>query len=121
MSGRWRVIIVPSVIEQLAAISDRRVRRLISERIDGLAENPLQQGKPLLEELAGYRSIRAVGQRYRVIYRVTDDTITVYVVAIGRRHDGSRDDIYALAKRLARRGRLGPPPAEDDAEQQNRE
>ena len=29
-----------------------------------------QQGKPLGRNLAGYRSVRAVGQRYRIIYEL---------------------------------------------------
>jgi len=35
----------------LKAIADRRVREKIMQRIDGLAEEPLQQGKPLLGPL----------------------------------------------------------------------
>ncbi len=52
----------------LEAIQDRRVRDKIRDRIDGLAQEPEKQGKPLTGELTGYRSLRAVGQRYRVIY-----------------------------------------------------
>ena len=39
-----------------------RVKRVISQRVDQLAETPEQQGKPLVGELAGFRSIRAVGR-----------------------------------------------------------
>lgn len=60
----YKIVLQPTAKEMLVRISDLRVRRKISERIEGLKENPEQQGKPLLGELAGYRSLRAVGQRF---------------------------------------------------------
>jgi mRNA interferase RelE/StbE len=59
-----------------------------------------------LGELAGFRSIRAVGQRYRIIYTVKNEEIVVVVVAVGIRRDGARDDIYNLTKKLLRLGLL---------------
>lgn len=97
-----RIIIAPTAVKMLKAIADRRVRDLIVKRIDGLAEEPEKQGKALIAELAGYRSVRAAGQRYRVIYRVVNDKVTVYVVAAGIRKEGSSTDIYMLAKKLIR-------------------
>jgi hypothetical protein len=41
VSGRWRVVVTRLAAEQLAAIGDQRERRLLAERIDGLAEAPL--------------------------------------------------------------------------------
>ncbi len=64
------------------------------------------RGKPLDEDLAGYRSIRAVGQRYRIIYRVERSIVTVVVVAAGIRKAGSREDIYRVAEKLIRLGLL---------------
>jgi mRNA interferase RelE/StbE len=63
-------------------------------------------GKPLVGDLKGYRSVRAVGQRYRIIYRVSQLTVTVAVVALGIRKGGSRDDIYTLAQKLVKLGLL---------------
>ena len=71
----------------LESIRDRRVRATIGKRIDALAEEPEKQGSPLTAELAGYRSIRAVGQRYRVIYRIEEAKVIVLVVAIGIRKE----------------------------------
>jgi len=45
----------------LEAIQDRRVRDKIRDRIDGLAEEPEKQGKPLTGELTGYRSLATWG------------------------------------------------------------
>lgn len=87
-------------------IPDPRIKRLISQRVDGLAVSPEQQGKPLLGELAGFRSVRAVGQRYRVIYRVQRREVLVSVVAVAKRKEGDRGDIYALARKLLRLGLL---------------
>jgi mRNA interferase RelE/StbE len=100
---------MPPAMELLRTIPDRRIQKTIATRIDHLAKAPEQQGKPLLEELAGYRSLRAVGQRYRIIYRVDRDQILVTVVAVGIRRAGDRQDIYALAKKLLRSGLLGSP------------
>lgn len=92
-----------------------RQSRIVVAVIDRLAEDPEKQGKALVGEWAGYRSIRAVGQRYRVIYRLIDDRIVVCVVAVGIRLEGSRDDVYALARKLFRlrlleEGEASPPP-----------
>ena len=86
----------------LEAIQDRRVRDKIRDGIDGLAEEPEKQGKPLTGELTGYRSLRAVGQRYRIIYRIEEGKVLVLVMALGIRKEGSGKDIYALAQKLLR-------------------
>lgn len=88
----------------LLGIADQRIRAKIAERIDSLSENPEKQGKPLTAELSGYRSLRAVGQRWRIIYRVERDKVIVLVVALGIRKEGDRKDIYALAQKLIRLG-----------------
>ncbi len=54
-------------MELLRAIPDRRVQKTIAASIDRLTKEPEKQGKPLLGEFLGYRSLRAVGQRYRII------------------------------------------------------
>lgn len=86
----------------LEKIQDRRVRDKIRDRIDGLAEEPEKQGKPLTGELTGYRSLRAMGQRYRIIYRIEEGKVLVLVMALGIRKEGSGKDIYVLAQKLLR-------------------
>jgi len=98
----YKIIIAPTALKMLKAITDRRVRDLIVKRIDDLTEEPEKQGKPLIAELAGYRSLRAAGQRYRIVYRVVNDRIMVYIVAVGIRKEGSSTDIYNLARKLIR-------------------
>jgi len=103
----WKILLTPTALQLLKDISDRRIREKIGAVIDRLAENPEKQGKALLGELSGFRSIRAVGQRYRIIYQVKGNEIVVVIVAIGIRRDGAREDIYKLAKKLIRLGLLG--------------
>ena len=100
---------MPPAMELLRAIPDRRVQKAIAAGIDRLTKEPEKQGKPLLGELSGYRSLRAVGQRYRIIYQVDRGQILVTVVAVGIRKEGERRDIYALAQKLLRSGLLGSP------------
>ena len=102
----WRITITPTAMHMLTGITDRRIREKIVAVIDRLAEEPEKQGKAMLGELAGFRSIRAVGQRYRIIYTVKGGEIVVVVVAVGIRRDGARDDVYNLAKKLLRLGLL---------------
>ena len=96
----WRVLITPAAFEMIKGIDDQRLRRRVSDAIDGLSEDPEKKGKPLIGELAGFRSMRAGGQRYRVIYKIEKEQVIVVVVAVGRRKEGDRRDIYSLARKL---------------------
>ncbi|PYM23116.1 MAG: plasmid stabilization protein [Candidatus Rokuibacteriota bacterium] len=95
-----------TALKLVEAIADQRARRVITQRADQLARSPGQQGKPLIGELAGFRSVRAAGQRYRIVYRVERREITVLIVAVGRRRSGDKGDIYELARKLLRQGLL---------------
>ena len=104
MASPFRVRLTPTAQAMLSAIKDHRIREAIRDRIDGLAHDPEKQGTPLLGELKGLRSLRVVGQRYRIIYRIHAGKVEVIVMAIGLRREGDRDDIYRLAQRLIRLG-----------------
>lgn len=110
----WRPILVPVAREQLDAIRDRRERELVVRRIRALEENPRQQGKPLTDELSGFYSVRAVRQRYRIIYQILVDRVIIAVVTLGIRREGDRKDMYNLARRLFHLGLLTSPDEEDD-------
>jgi len=96
----WQIVITPTALKMIKGISDARIRRKIADVIDRLFEDPDKQGKALVGELRGFRSIRAIGQRYRVIYKIIENQIVVVVVAVGIRKDGDKKDIYKLAKKL---------------------
>ena len=96
----WQVVITPAALEMLKGITDQRIRRQVPDAIGGIAEDPERKGKPLLGELAGFRSMRAAGQKYRVIYKIEKELVTVAVVAVGRRKEVDRKDVYSLARKL---------------------
>ncbi len=96
----WQILLTPTALKLLSDISDRRIREKIGAVIDRLVEDPEKQGKALQGELSGFRSIRAAGQRYRIIYQIRGNDIVIVIVAVGIRRDGAKDDIYNLAKKL---------------------
>lgn len=104
----WTISLLSPAVEALSKIKDRRIQSQIQNAFQRLQQNPEQVGKPLAGELAGYRSLRAVNQAFRIIYRVNREQIEVLIVAIGRRKEGDRDDIYNLAKRWLQQGLLEP-------------
>lgn len=101
---KWRVEIAKTALEQLQKITDLRVRKKLFERIEQLENDPEGQGKPLRNELSGLLSLRAIGQRYRIIYKLENEQVIVIVVAVGIRKEGDRADIYRIAERLLRSG-----------------
>jgi mRNA interferase RelE/StbE len=112
----YRLEITPTALSMINKAQDRRIRAKIVETIDGLAEDHGKKGKPLTAELDGYHSVRAVGQRYHIIYRIDNEKVIVLVVAAGIRREGDRKDIYALAKKLIRARLLEPTlPSEDSS------
>ena len=96
----YTVVLTEEALQALEEIQDRRVRGKIFERISKLAEEPEKQGKPLVDVLAGFRSVRAVGQRYRIIYAIQGDLVKVIIAAVGIRKAGSKADVYAKMTRL---------------------
>ena len=104
----WKVELTPGAKQMLSDIRDRRIHRSLQERIEKLANDPEKQGKPLIGELEGLRSLRAVGQRYRILYRIEKQVVIVLVMAIGIRKEGSKRDIYSLARKLLRLRLLDP-------------
>ena len=96
----YRIQLTPLALEMLAEVNDQRHREGLTNRIEKLKSEPEKQGKPLGDILKGYRSVRAVGQRYRIIYKVDRNLVVVLVVGVGLRRQGNRSDIYATIERL---------------------
>jgi len=78
---------------------DKPAQTQILSKIEKLQEAPLLLGKSLTGPLQEYRSIRAAGQRYRIIYKVVEEEIFVVVIAVGIRKEGDKKDIYELMKK----------------------
>ena len=96
----FEIQLTPLALEMLANIKDKRHQKTLSSRIDKLKIEPEKQGKPLTGQLINYRSLRAVGQRYRIVYQVENDKVVVLVVGIGLRKEGNKEDIYNLLQKL---------------------
>lgn len=102
----WQIALTPTARTMLLSIQDKRVRQKIIGRIEGLSRDPDKQGKALTSELSEFRSLRAVGQRYRIIYRLNGDQIIVTVVSVGIRKEGDKADVYKLTQKLLKLGLL---------------
>jgi mRNA interferase RelE/StbE len=98
----YRIEITPTALSMLKDIKDRRINNAIQERIEKLIDEPDKQGKELHGELRGYRCVRAVGQRYRIIYRIKNSAIIILIVAVGLRKEGDKKDVYKLAQKMIR-------------------
>ena len=96
---RYRVALRKEAREDLDAIKDTRTKRLLTERMLKLENEPEKQGKPLVGDLKGFYSVRAAGQRYRVVYELQEVKDLVVVVVIGIRKEGDKRDVYRVARR----------------------
>lgn len=96
----YQIKITPLAIEMLSKIKDAREQKGLSQRIEKLRYEPDKQGKALSGKLKGYRSIRALGQRYRIVYRVDRQKIVVIIIGTGIRKEGAKKDIYETLNKL---------------------
>ena len=93
------------IAAEFIAKLDNKSQQQVLQKIEVLKEYPLKVGKPLKGNLQDYRSIRAVGQRYRIIYQVKETEVEVIVVAVGIRRDGDKkNNIYELMKKYVKIG-----------------
>lgn len=97
---KYRIEITQTALRFLEKIKDKRIKIQIADKIESLANEPEKRGKPLTHQLAGYRSLRTVDGRFRIIYRVEKRKVVVVIAAIGTRKGKSKKDIYQLAKKL---------------------
>src|SRR5262245_47671287 len=95
----WKLRYHPDVYEDLRGlgVAERgRITKVLEERL--MQGSPDRIGKPLHAPLSGWRRLRT--GKWRIVYRVDGDTVTVFVLCIGIRRD---DEVYSLAE-----GRLEP-------------
>lgn len=111
--NEYEVMLTEQARQLLTKIKDIREQKLLLKRLEKLKREPDKQGKALSKELFGYRSLRAVGQRYRIVYRIEQDKVVVVVVGIGRRKEGDQQDVYQVTKALLENQILTP---EEDEE-----
>jgi len=96
---KYRIIITDTCLSMIEKNADRKIQKKILKRMEALAEDPEKQGKELVKDLSGFRSVRAAG-RYRIIYKMDNQRIVIYALATGIRKEGDKKDIYQIAKKL---------------------
>ncbi len=102
---KYRILITNTCLTLIDKIPDKKIQHSILNRIKKLSDEPDNQGKKLVKDLSGFRSVHAAG-RYRIIYRVDKKTVIIYVLAAGIRKEGDKKDIYQIAKKLLNAGLL---------------
>ncbi len=102
MVGSYRINFTIDAVELLQEIRDRRIQSAIMARIKELPKGPELLGKALSEEFIGYRSLRAVGGRYRIVYGVDLARRIISIAAVGIRKAGDKKDVYSVLGKLIR-------------------
>ena len=79
----YKVFFKKSVEKDFTAIPKKNLKKIF-ERIEALAEDPRPPG---CEKLTGQQRYRLRQGRYRILYSIQDDELTVWVVKVGHRKD----------------------------------
>ena len=82
--AKYRILIKPSAVKEIEAISPKKDRQRIVGRISKLADNPRPPG---CEKLSGQDKYRIRQGRYRIVYAIEDQDLIIYVVKVGHRKD----------------------------------
>ncbi len=82
MAG-YRVFFKKSVEKDFSIIPGKDVKRILN-RVKALEKNPRPQGA---EKLTGQERYRLRQGRYRIVYSIQDDELSVWVVKVGHRKD----------------------------------
>ena len=81
--GVYRVYFKASVEKDLIPIPKKDLKKVL-KRIEELGENPRPSG---CEKLTGQERYRLRQGRYRIVYSIRDDVLTVWAVKVGHRED----------------------------------
>ena len=79
----YKVHFKASVERDFTTIPKKDLKKIL-KRIEGLAENPRPWG---CERLTGRERYRLRQGRYRIVYSIQDDELTIWIVKVGRRKD----------------------------------
>jgi len=79
--AEYKLFFKKSVRKDFDAIPKKDLRRILN-RIETLAEDPRPPG---CEKLTGQERYRLHQGRYRIVYSIQDDELTVWVVKVGHR------------------------------------
>ena len=79
----YKLFFKKSVQKDFDSIPKKDLKRILN-RIKALAENPRPSG---YEKLTGQERYRFRQGRYRIVYSIQDDELTVWVVKVAHRKD----------------------------------
>ena len=79
----YKLFFKKSVQKDFDAIPKKDLKRIL-KRIEALAETPRPLG---CEKLTGQERYRLRQGRYRIVYSIQDDELTVWIVTVGHRKD----------------------------------
>ena len=82
MAG-YRVLFKESVWKDFNSVPKKDLKKIL-KRIEQLSDNPRPSG---CEKLTGKDRYRLRQGRYRIIYSIQDDELTVWIVKVGHRKD----------------------------------
>lgn len=82
----YRILFKKSVQKDLNPIPTRDLKKIL-KRIEALADDPRPDG---CEKLSGQQRYRLRQGRYRILYSIQDDELTVWVVKVRHRKDAYR-------------------------------
>ena len=75
--AKYRILIKPSAVKEIEAISPKKDRQRTVGRISKLTDNPRPPG---CEKLSGQEKYRIRQGRYRIVYSIGDQDLVVYVL-----------------------------------------
>jgi mRNA interferase RelE/StbE len=79
----YKIFFKKSVEKDFKVIPKNDLKKIL-ERIEALTEDPRPSG---CEKLTGQQKYRLRQGRYRILYSIQDDELTVWVVKVGHRKD----------------------------------
>ena len=100
MQRRYRIFLHPDVKRIDSQSIDPKTREKIKKKcFDLLSQEPEKAGEPLQGALHGFRKL-VIFNNYRVVYRVDNNQVVVFMVAVGIRQNL---EVYKIAlKRLGK-------------------
>lgn len=81
--SEYEPVLTASALRSLQAVPPRIAEPLVEFIFGGLASEPRRRGKPLQRELEGRWAARRGD--YRIVYRLDENTKTMYILKIGHR------------------------------------
>ena len=81
--GAYKIFFKKSVWKDFKFIPDKDLTKILI-RIESLGENPRQSG---CKKLSGQEKYRLRYGRYRIIYSIQDEDLSIWIVKVGHRRN----------------------------------